>query len=73
MPTDSDTTWGTNIANAIKALNVQAGTPVTDAQLQQLWAAVKAEDKTQLGKADVAPGSFSNGGGPVGGVGGPVT
>ena len=74
MPLDPPPTWGQQVAQAIKAIGVQAGTPVTDAQLEATWAAVKTIDTSQLGKADVQPGSFvaPSGGGPVSGTGGPV-
>lgn len=73
MPLDAPNTWGQNIATAIAGLGVKAGTPVTPAQLAQMWTIIKTEDTSQLGKSSVAPGSFSNGAGPVSGVGGPVT
>lgn len=78
MALDKDR-WGTNVAAAIKAIGVTAGTPVTDTQLQNLWKAIKEQDKTEINtNADidlasndisVLPGSFSNTGGPVAGLG----
>lgn len=74
MALDNDTVWGANIAAAIKALGVSAGTPVDDAQLALVWKAIKGEDISQLGKANVAPGTFLDSfAGPVTGIGGPVT
>lgn len=73
MPLKTPTVWGAETAAAIKAVGVTAGTKVTDAQLAQIWEAVKTVTVASLGTGDVAPGSFSNGGGPVGGTGGPIT
>lgn len=74
MPLDSDTIWGANVAAAIKALGVEAGTAVDDAQLALVWKAVKGEDISQLGKAAVAPGTFKDSLAlPVTGIGGPLS
>ena len=73
MPMDNNVTWGTQVASAVQGIGVVAGTEVTPAQLIQVWAAIKAITLTQLGKSAVAPGSFANGAGAVGGTGGPVT
>ena len=48
MALDSAVAWGKDVADAIKAVGVVAGTPVTDSQLEQIWAAVKGEDRDQL-------------------------
>jgi len=73
MSLDAPTLWATQIVAAAKAAGVQAGTPVTDAQLIAFWEAVKTVDTTQLGKADVQPGSFLDSqSAPVTGTGGPV-
>lgn len=47
MAIDKDA-WGTRIRDAINAVGVVAGTPVTQAQLEQIWRAIKDEDKTEL-------------------------
>lgn len=74
MPLDSDTVWGAKVAAAIKALGVGAGTPVDDAKLALVWKAVKGEDISQLGKADVDKGTFIDSlAAPISGIGGPVT
>ena len=79
MPLDAATIWGKNVADRIKALRPPAGTPVTDAQLEAIWAAVKEEDTAQLGKSSVASGAFqiinpeTSSPVPVTGIGGPVT
>jgi len=73
MALDSASTWAANIVQAIQSVGVQAGTEVTQAQLEQVWEAVKEEDTTQLGKSEVAPGTFAAGGDSVTGVGGPVS
>lgn len=78
MATDSATIWGKNINDAIDALGITAGSEITDAQREGIWAAVKTEDKVQLGKADVAPGTFidspgATGGLPITGFGGGIT
>ena len=64
MPLDSAAIWGKDVADAIKAIGVTAGTPVTDAQLEAMWAAIKGEDREQLttkmeatGVTNVAGGS----------------
>ena len=75
MPLDPPPVWGQNIANLITALGITDSAPITPAQLAQVWTAVKTEDTAQLGKSAVAPGTFVAPamGGPVTGVGGPVT
>lgn len=78
MALDAPSVWGKQVADAIKALRPTAGSPVTDAQLEAIWAAIKGVDTTQLGQADVAPGNFSvnsptDGPLPVSGTGGPVS
>ncbi len=84
MALDKDR-WGQNVADAIAALGVVAGTPVTPTQLADMWKAIKGEDKTEVNaNADIVllsadipvlPGTFSNAGGPVVGAGlnGPAT
>lgn len=75
MALDPALVWATNIANAIQSVKPSDSAPVSTAQLIQIWNAVKTEDTAQLAKADVAPGAFTAPamGGPVTGVGGPVT
>jgi hypothetical protein len=41
-------TWGTSVANAVKAVGVTAGTPITDAQLEQIWRAIKTQDDAHI-------------------------
>lgn len=53
MAMDSNA-WGTRVAAAIQAAGVVAGTPVTPAQLETIWKAIKAEDVTEITKAEVA-------------------
>lgn len=73
MPLKTPATWGAETAAAIQTVGVVAGTPVTPAQLIQVWTKIKEVSVASLGTADVAPGSFANGAGPVAGTGGPVT
>jgi hypothetical protein len=73
MALDAPALWGQQIAAAVQSLGVTGNAKITTAQLEALWALIVAVHTTQLGKSDVAPGTFANGGGPVGGVGGPVT
>lgn len=74
MALDSPSTVGAEIAAAVKAVGITAGTPVTDAQLQAMWTAVYTQIYTQLTtKAAVAPGSMNVGGTPVVGAGGPLS
>ncbi len=73
MALDSNAVWGKAVADAIIAIGITAGTPITTGQLETVWAAIVGEHATQLGKADVAPGGFTNSGGPVTGTGGPVS
>lgn len=48
------TPWGTLIAQKVKSLGVQAGTPITDAQLEQTWIKVAEACKEHLqGNADI--------------------
>lgn len=47
MAMDGDS-WGTSVASAIQAIGVSAGTPVTPAQLEAVWKAIKGEDVTHL-------------------------
>lgn len=48
MALDPPATWGKSIADAVKALGIAPGTPVSDAQLEQFWTLVKTEDTSQL-------------------------
>ena len=77
MPLKTATVWGQETADAIQTVGVTAGTPVTPAQLAEVWKKIKEVSVESLGQGDVAPGSFTappgTGGGPVTGVGGPVT
>jgi hypothetical protein len=47
MAIDSNA-WGTRVANAVQSVGVMAGVPVTSNQLEQIWQAIKAEDKTEM-------------------------
>ena len=73
MALDTATVWGKAVADAIKALGIDNSAPVTPTQLELVWATIKQVTIDQLAKSDVAPGSFSNSGGPVVGTGGPVS
>lgn len=74
MSVDSAAVWGKDCADAISAVGVSAGTPITPGQLEAVWAAIKTVTISNLGKADVASGNFIDSvSGPVTGVGGPVT
>jgi len=78
MAMDSASTSGSTVATAIQGIGVEAGTPVSPAQLTQIWTIVFTEIKAQLAQASVAPGTFIDspgpaGGGPISGIGGPVT
>lgn len=54
-------TWGKSVADVVKAVGVTAGAPITDAQLEALWTAIKTADTTELTtKADVIPGTFKD-------------
>ena len=69
------TRWGNAIAAAVKAVGIQAGTPITDGQLQAVWQAITQEDKIEINTnagielqaADITvPGAgLANAGGPV--------
>ena len=48
MPLDSNTVWGQQVAAAVQSVGVAAGTPVTNSQLEAVWAAIKNIDRTQL-------------------------
>ena len=48
----NSTAWGTRVAQAIVDAGIVAGTPVTQAQLEVIWQAIKAEDVTEVIKAD---------------------
>lgn len=49
-----NTVWGDAVAAAIQSIGVAAGTPITPAQLQLVWRAVKGEDITHLvGNAEI--------------------
>lgn len=73
MPLPSPALWGAAIRTAVQTVPVSTNTPIDNATLDLIWEKIAEELTDGLGTADVAPGSFSNGGGPVGGVGGPVT
>jgi len=45
---DSAAIWGEDVADAIKAVGIVAGSDITDIQLETVWAAIKGEDRTQL-------------------------
>ncbi len=65
------------IVNDIKALSVQGGAPVTDAQLLAVWTAVVTRIYADLkANAQVAPGSYAvpsgPSAGPIVGDGGPL-
>lgn len=42
------TTWGAAVAAAVKALNIQAGTPITDAQLVTVWQTITSEHDSHI-------------------------
>ena len=42
------TRWGNDIASRIAAVGVVAGTPVTPAQLQEVWQAIKEGDVAEI-------------------------
>lgn len=67
MALDSATIWGKAVADAIKAIGVSAGTPVTDTQLEQIWAAIKGEDRSQLTTKAATATTGATGTGPAGG------
>jgi len=74
MPLKTAPVWGAETAAAIQTVGVAAGTPVTPAQLIQVWTQIKSVTIGSLALADVAPGSFlGNQGAPIGGTGGPIT
>lgn len=73
MPLPLPTAWGAAIRAAIQQVPVSTTVPIDNATLDLIWEKIAEELTDGLNVADVAPGSFSNGGGPVGGVGGPVT
>ena len=65
MPLDPASVWGKAVADAVKALGVEAGTAVTDTQLEAMWTAVKTEDRGQLtGKSNIVGATLT---GPAGG------
>ena len=72
MALDIPALWGKDIADAVKAIGVSAGSEITDVQLEAVWAAVVTVHTAQLAQAAVAPGSFT-GSIPVTGVGGPIS
>ncbi|MEE8299289.1 MAG: hypothetical protein V3R67_07915 [Thermodesulfobacteriota bacterium] len=47
MSLDKDR-WGQNVADAVAAIGITAGTPITPAQLAIVWKAIKGEDKTEF-------------------------
>lgn len=66
-------TAGTAIASLVAALGITAGVPVTSGQLQAFWTAVaNGFFIHDAANAVVLPGSFTTGGGPVTGAGGPI-
>lgn len=71
---DPDTV-GAAIAAKVQTMKPTPGTPVTDAQLTALWKAIVKEIYDGLAAGQVAPGTFTTavGGGPVTGIGGPIT
>lgn len=63
----SGSTWGQAAAAAAAGVGIQAGTPVTEAQLVAFWTAIKTVDTTQITTvAKVAAGI------PVSTTGGPA-
>lgn len=71
---DTATIWGQDVADAIAAVGVIAGAPVTPAQLALIWKAIKQVTIDNMAKADVAPGTFEDSTSTViTGVGGPVS
>jgi hypothetical protein len=74
MPLSPPATIGAQIAEAIEALDIQAGTPVTLDQLKAVWTAAVTQIYNDLqANAGVQPGTFEVPGyGPVEGLGGPL-
>lgn len=74
MPLSSPGTIGGEIATAIQGIGVAPGTPVTGAQLTQVWTIVVQKLYTDLqSNAGVAPGTFNIPSiGTVVGTGGPL-
>lgn len=69
-------TTGDQIAAFVQSAKPVAGTAVTTAQLKFIWEGIMNIIYTDLAaNANVAPGSFSTivGGGPVTGIGGPIS
>lgn len=61
-------------AQTAAAANVVPGTPITSAQQEAIWQAIiNAMFQHDASNAVVAPGTFSNGGGAVAGLGGPIS
>lgn len=70
----SNTRMGDAMAAAVQAAGVSGTTPITNTQLNTIWENVAAAMITEFsGHASVSPGSFSNSGGAVAGIGGPVS
>ena len=73
MALDTATVWGQDVADAIAAVGVTAGAPVTPAQLALIWKAIKEVTITQMTQAEVQPGGFNIAAVSVVGVGGPIS
>lgn len=81
MAIDSQGRWGPAVATAVKSFAAGLSTTqfITDAQLTQLWKVITGQHQSELNThqdiilqaADIKvdPGTFSNGGGSVTGVG----
>ena len=65
--------WGQAVADAIQSAGITDSSPITVGQLAVVWKAIKAQDITELGNADVASGSFANTAGAVTGTGGGIS
>lgn len=73
MPLSPPATIGAQIAGDIAGLVPAAGTPITPTIIEAMWTAAVTRIYADLqSNAEVAPGTFTNGGGPVGGTGGPI-
>lgn len=64
---------GDAIANLVQSSKPADGVPITINQLKTLWEGIVTIIYNDLkANAQVQPGTFANGAGPVGGLGGPL-
>ena len=68
---------GNAMAAAVAAVSIPTSSAITSSTLQQIWQGIAAANISELAKALVAPGAFLSPpgvtGGPILGIGGPVT